>query len=148
MSARAESAAVRVTTLRQALNEALSEEMARDSRVIVMGEDIGRKGGIAGVTKGLLDLYGPKRVIDTPISEMAIAGACSGAAMSGLRPVGEFYYSDMLMFMSDSIVTSTARLNFATGCNENYIWLGEPFTDDSGSGDHGRAICDTENTLS
>ena len=115
MSAHGESAAARVITFREALNEALREEMARDERVIVMGEDVGRKGGIAGVTRGLLDLYGPKRVIDTPISEMAIAGACCGAAMSGLRPVGEFYYSDMLMFMSDSIVTSAARLNFATG---------------------------------
>src|SRR3990167_11305841 len=99
MSAVIKTAEVCTLTFREALNEALRLEMTRDSRVIVLGEDVGRKGGIAGVTKGLLDEFGASRVIDTPISEMAIAGACSGAAITGLRPVGEFYYCDMLMFM-------------------------------------------------
>ena len=65
----------RVITFREALNEALREEMERDDRVFLMGEDVGRKGGIAGVSRGLLEQFGPGRVMDTPIAEMAIAGA-------------------------------------------------------------------------
>ena len=84
MSALPQDANARTLTFREALNEALRLEMGRDRRVIVLGEDVGRKGGIAGVTRGLLQQFGPERVIDTPISEMAIAGACCGAAMSGL----------------------------------------------------------------
>jgi len=136
MSANATAAGARTITFRQALNEALHEEMARDARVLVLGEDIGRKGGIAGVTKGLLEVYGSRRVIETPISEMAIAGACSGAAMSGLRPVGEFYYSDMLTFMSDSIVTSAARLNFATGLRAPYVLRGRDGSKPHDGGPH------------
>jgi len=124
----------RILTFREALNEALRLEMARDKRVILLGEDVGRKGGIAGVSRGLLDEFGSERVIDTPISEMAIAGACCGAAMSGLRPVGEFYYSDMLMFMADNIVTSGARLHFATGFKAPYVLRGR---DGSKPGDGG-----------
>lgn len=134
MSAVPKTAGTRTLTFREALNEALREEMARDSRVILMGEDVGRKGGIAGVSRGLLEQFGPSRVIDTPISEMAIAGACCGAAMSGLRPVGEFYYCDMLMFMADNVVTSAARLHFATGYRAPYVLRGR---DGSKPGDGG-----------
>jgi pyruvate/2-oxoglutarate/acetoin dehydrogenase E1 component len=126
----------RTLTFREALNEALREEMARDERVIILGEDVGRKGGIAGVTRGLLEQFGPSRVIDTPISEMAIAGACSGAAMSGLRPVGEFYYCDMLMFMADNVVTSAARLHFATGSRAPYVLRGRDGSKPEDGGPH------------
>ena len=122
----------RTLTFREALNEALRQEMTRDARVILLGEDVGRKGGIAGVSKGLLDAFGSERVIDTPISEMAIAGACCGAAMSGLRPVGEFYYSDMLMFMADNVVTSAARLKLATGATAPYVLRGRDGSKDDG----------------
>lgn len=124
----------RILTFREAINEAIRQEMARDERVILMGEDVGRKGGIAGVSRGLLDEFGKERVIDTPISEMAIAGACCGAAMAGLRPIGEFYYSDMLMFMADNVVTSGARLHFATGMSAPYVLRGR---DGSKPGDGG-----------
>lgn len=126
----------RVITFREALNEALREEMERDSRVFLLGEDVGRKGGIAGVSRGLLEQFGPGRVMDTPIAEMAIAGACCGAAMSGLRPVGEFYYSDMLMFMSDNIVTSAARLKLATGQTAPYVLRGRDGSKPEDGGPH------------
>jgi pyruvate/2-oxoglutarate/acetoin dehydrogenase E1 component len=124
----------RTLTFRDAINEAIRQEMARDERVILMGEDVGLKGGIAGVSRGLLEEFGKDRVIDTPISEMAIAGACCGAAMTGLRPIGEFYYSDMLMFMADNVVTSGARLHFATGMTAPYVLRGR---DGSKPGDGG-----------
>ena len=129
-------AGTRTLTFREALNEALRQEMERDSRVILMGEDVGRKGGIAGVSRGLLEAFGPQRVMDTPISEMAIAGACCGAAMSGLRPVGEFYYSDMLMFMADNVVTSAARLKLATGQTAPYVLRGRDGSKPEDGGPH------------
>lgn len=127
---------VRVITFREALNEALREEMERDDRVFLLGEDVGRKGGIAGVSRGLLEQFGPGRVMDTPIAEMAIAGACCGAAMSGLRPVGEFYYSDMLMFMADNIVTSAARLKLATGQTAPFVLRGRDGSKPEDGGPH------------
>lgn len=126
----------RTLTFREALNEAIRLEMERDPGVVVMGEDVGRKGGIAGVTRGLLEAFGPDRIIDTPISEMAIAGACSGAAMSGMRPIGEFYYSDMLMFMADNVVTSAARLFFATGMKAPYVLRGRDGSKPEDGGPH------------
>lgn len=136
MSAQTMKTDPRSLTFRDALNEALRQEMARDPNVFLLGEDVGRKGGIAGVSRGLLDLYGPQRVIDTPISEMAIAGACCGAAMSGLRPVGEFYYSDMLMFMADNIVTSAARLKLATGRTAPFVLRGRDGSKPEDGGPH------------
>jgi pyruvate dehydrogenase E1 component beta subunit len=102
-------------TLRVALNDALNEEMQRDESVIILGEDVGRHGGSRGVTRNLLNKYGPQRVIDTPISEMAISGAACGAAFSGMRPVVENYMSDIIIFMADILVTSASNLYFATG---------------------------------
>lgn len=102
-------------TFRAALTEALAEEMARDKSVIILGEDVGKHGGSRGVTRGLFEKFGGERVIDTPISEMAIAGAACGAALSGLRPVVENYMSDIIMFMADILVTSASNLYFATG---------------------------------
>ena len=136
MSAVAKDIASRILTFREALNEALRQEMARDKRVILLGEDVGRKGGIAGVSRGLLEEFGRERVIDTPISEMAIAGACCGAAMSGLRPVGEFYYGDMLMLMADNIVTSAARLKLATGRTAPYVLRGRDGSKPEDGGPH------------
>lgn len=102
-------------TFRGAITSALSDEMARDPTVILLGQDVGRHGGARGATKGLWQKFGSARVIDTPISEMAIAGACCGAALSGLRPVAENYIGDIIIFMADSLVTTAARLHFASG---------------------------------
>ena len=102
-------------SFREAITTALREEMERDPSVILLGEDVGRHGGARGVTKGLWQTFGPTRVIDTPISEQAISGACCGAALGGLRPVAECFIGDIIMFMADSLVTSSARMHFATG---------------------------------
>lgn len=102
-------------TFRQALNDAIRLEMERDPNVIVLGEDVGRHGGARGVTRGLWERFGGERVIDTPISEMAVSGAAVGLALSGFRPVVENYIGDIIMFMADSLVTSASKLHFATG---------------------------------
>lgn len=102
-------------TFRQALNDALAHEMQRDTNVIVMGEDVGRHGGARGVTRGLWEQFGPERVIDTPISELAISGSSVGLALGGFRPVVENYIGDIIMYMADSIVTSASKLHFASG---------------------------------
>jgi pyruvate/2-oxoglutarate/acetoin dehydrogenase E1 component len=98
-----------------ALNQALKEEMRRDPLVFVMGEDVGRLGGLFKVTQGLLQEFGPERVMDTPISEAAIAGAGVGAAMVGLRPVIEFQFLDFITIAMDQIVNHAAKLRYMTG---------------------------------
>ncbi|HEY8498609.1 MAG TPA: alpha-ketoacid dehydrogenase subunit beta [Limnochordales bacterium] len=104
----------------EAIREALDEEMARDSRVIVLGEDVGVKGGVFVATRGLLEKYGPDRVIDTPLSESAIVGVAIGAAMNGLRPVAEIQFADFIHPAMDQIVNEAARIRYrsngAWGC--------------------------------
>ena len=106
---------LRDLTFAEALNEALHEEMARDQRVYLIGEDvrIGYGGGIFGVTKGLFAAFGPERVIDTPISESAIAGTSVGAALLGMRPVAEIMFADFVALAMDHIVNSAAKMHYA-----------------------------------
>ncbi|HZQ08393.1 MAG TPA: alpha-ketoacid dehydrogenase subunit beta [Anaerolineae bacterium] len=99
----------------QALQEALSEEMERDPRVFVMGEDIGVFGGIYGVTRGLLERFGGQRVIDTPISESGLTGTALGAAMTGGRPVLEIMYMDFLTQSLDQLVNHAAKVRYMSG---------------------------------
>ncbi|RLG02809.1 MAG: alpha-ketoacid dehydrogenase subunit beta [Thaumarchaeota archaeon] len=106
---------VRELSYAEALNEALREEMRRDDRVIVFGEDVGVLGGVYRVTKGLLEEFGPERVLDTPISEAAIAGTAIGAALMGLRPVAEIMYVDFLTIATDMIITHAAKARFMSG---------------------------------
>jgi pyruvate dehydrogenase E1 component beta subunit len=108
---------MREMTYVEAINEALMEEMARDERVFIMGEDIGRGygGGIFTATRGLLDKFGPERVIDTPISESAIAGCAIGAALTGYRPIAEIMYSDFLTIAMDQIVNLAAKMRWSMG---------------------------------
>lgn len=106
---------MREITYAQALNEALREEMRRDERVFVMGEDIAEHGGAFGVTKGLLDEFGPKRIRKTPISEAAIAGAAAGAALTGTRPVAEIMFIDFAALAMDQIVNQAAKIRYMTG---------------------------------
>ncbi len=106
---------IRRITYSEALNEALREEMSRDSSVYVVGEDIAKIGGLFDVTKGLLDEFGEERVIDTPISEAAIAGAGIGGALAGARPVIEFQFSDFMTIAMDQIVNHAAKLRYMTG---------------------------------
>jgi pyruvate/2-oxoglutarate/acetoin dehydrogenase E1 component len=100
---------------REALNEALNEEMARDSRVFVLGEDVGRYGGVLQITRGLLDRYGEKRVRDTPISEAGIMGVAVGAAMTGMRPVAEIMYIDFSALAMDQIANQAAKAHYMFG---------------------------------
>lgn len=100
---------------KQALNEALSEEMERDERVFLMGEDIAIYGGAYGVTQGLYEKFGEERVRDTAISEAAIAGAAAGAAMTGMRPVAEIMYIDFSTIASDEIINIIAKNRYMFG---------------------------------
>lgn len=105
---------MREITYLDAVNEALSEEMARDERVFIMGEDIsqGYGGGIFGATKNLFQRFGPDRVIDTPISEAGIAGCAVGAALMGYRPIVEFMFSDFMTLAMDQIVNLAAKMRW------------------------------------
>jgi len=104
-----------LTTIVEALKSALIEEMDRDDSVVVFGEDIGVFGGAYRVTEGLLDKYGEERIKDTPISEIAIAGAAVGAAMTGLRPVAEFQFNDFMACGMDQICNQAAKIRFMMG---------------------------------
>ncbi len=99
----------------EALNEALRQEMAEDSRVFVMGEDVGQTGGIFGVTKGLLETFGPERVRDTPISEATFVGCGVGAAIAGMRPVVEIQIFDFVALAMDMLVNQAAKFRFMLG---------------------------------
>jgi pyruvate dehydrogenase E1 component beta subunit len=99
-------------TLREAITEALREEMRRDEKVFIMGEEVADWGGTYAVTKGFLEEFGPERVRDTPISEMVIAGAATGAAMAGLRPVAEFMTINFAFVGFDAIVNHAAKVSY------------------------------------
>jgi 2-oxoisovalerate dehydrogenase E1 component beta subunit len=96
----------------EAICAALHEEMERDPNVVLLGEDVGVKGGVFGASKGLLERFGPLRVLDTPVSEIAIAGASIGAAMMGLRPVAEFQFADYMHPAYDQIVNQAATMRW------------------------------------
>jgi pyruvate/2-oxoglutarate/acetoin dehydrogenase E1 component len=106
---------MRQITYWQALNEALRDEMRKDPRVLIMGEDVGLYGGAYGVTRGLLDEFGAERVRDTPISEAAIGGAAVGAAMAGMRPVAEIMYVDFTPLAMDQIANQGAKNRYMFG---------------------------------
>jgi pyruvate dehydrogenase E1 component beta subunit len=99
-------------TYREALSSALREEMQRDERVFIMGEEVGVWGGTYAVTRGFLDEFGAKRVRDTPISEMVIVGAAVGAAMAGLRPVAELMTINFAFVAMDAIVNAMAKVHY------------------------------------
>src|SRR5436190_2694311 len=102
-------------TSREAVRDALSTAMRRDDDVFVMGEDIAEMGGSMGVTQGMLDEFGPDRVRNTPISEMALVGAGIGAAMQGMRPVVEVMYEDFLTLATEQIVNQAAKHRYMSG---------------------------------
>src|SRR3990172_13443184 len=106
---------MRRITYRQAINEALREEMQRDEKVFLIGEDIGVNGNVFKVLRGLIDEFGMDRVIDTPISESAIIGASLGAAATGMRPVPEIMFSDFLPCAMDQIVNQVAKMRYMSG---------------------------------
>jgi acetoin:2,6-dichlorophenolindophenol oxidoreductase subunit beta len=99
---------------RTAIRDALDEELAADERVILFGEDVAVAGGVFATTTGLYDKYGPERVFDTPISELALAGAAFGSAVTGLRPVIEIMFGDFLTLAMDSLVNQSTKYWFLT----------------------------------
>ncbi|KAK4521628.1 uncharacterized protein ATC70_004158 [Mucor velutinosus] len=102
-------------TVREALNQAIEEEMIKDETVYILGEEVAQYNGAYKVTKGLLDKFGPKRVIDTPITEMGFAGIAVGSAFSGLKPICEFMTFNFAMQAIDQIVNSAAKTHYMSG---------------------------------
>ncbi len=106
---------VRTLTYAEAIREALRQAMETDPSVFLIGEDIGVYGGAFGVTSGLVEQFGSERVRDTPISEAAIAGACLGAALTGMRPVGELQFMDFVTLAMEQTVLQAAKIRFMFG---------------------------------
>jgi len=106
---------MRKITYAEAINETLREMMRKDERIFIMGEDIGRYGGVFQVTKGLLDEFGEERIIDTPISEAGFVGAGTGAALTGMRPVVELMFIDFTTLAMDQIVNQAAKIHYMFG---------------------------------
>lgn len=111
--------APRILSYRAALREALIEELERDSRVFVMGQDVGPFGGVFGVTKGLTEMFGKDRVFDTPISENLIVGGGVGAALAGARPVVELQYADFALIAMDEILNKAAKWRYMHGGHQS-----------------------------
>ena len=105
----------RILTMAQAIAEGIAQEMTRDSAVFVMGEDVGSYGGIFGATGGLLDKFGPERIMDTPISETAFIGAATGAAAAGMRPIVELMFVDFFGVCMDQIYNHLAKNTYMSG---------------------------------
>ena len=104
-----------IVTYREAINQALREEMERDKSIILIGEDIGLFGGAMAVTKGLYEKFGEERVIDTPISESVIIGGALGMALTGLRPVAEIMFVDFTLVCMDQIINQIAKVRYMLG---------------------------------
>jgi pyruvate/2-oxoglutarate/acetoin dehydrogenase E1 component len=100
---------------RVGLREAMAEELAADASVALIGEDIGAAGGVFKVTEGLIDRFGPARVVDTPISELALAGVAFGGAINGLRPVVEIMFGDFIPLVMDGLVNQAAKYRYLSG---------------------------------
>lgn len=105
----------KIVEMREALREAIDEEMIRDDRVFVIGEEVGEYNGAYKVTKGLLDKFGPRRIVDTPISELGFAGLAVGAAMTGLRPIVEFMSFNFSFVGCDQIISNAAKMYYMSG---------------------------------
>ena len=106
---------MRELTVLEAVREALAEEMARDPRVIVLGEDVGKLGGVFRATEGLHDRFGAERVVDMPMAETVIAGVAVGLAMRGMRPVAEIQFADFIHASMDHLVGEAAKIRWRTG---------------------------------
>jgi pyruvate dehydrogenase E1 component beta subunit len=106
---------MQVVELREALRQAIDEEMERDPKVFVMGEEVGEYNGAYKVTKGLLEKWGPKRIIDTPISELGFAGLGVGAAMTGLRPIIEFMSFNFSFVAADQLISNAIKMHYMSG---------------------------------
>src|SRR5690625_7246632 len=103
----------------QAITSALDEELARDENVFVLGQDVGKKGGVFKATDGLYEKYGEMRILDTPLSESAIVGVGIGAAMYGKRPIAEMQFADFIMPAVNQIISEASRLRYRSNNDWN-----------------------------
>ncbi|MEY3941170.1 MAG: hypothetical protein RIR07_56, partial [Bacteroidota bacterium] len=106
---------MRTIQFREAIAEAMSEEMRRDERIFLMGEEVAEYNGAYKASKGMLDEFGPKRVLDTPIAELGFTGIGVGAAMNGLRPIIEFMTFNFSMVAIDQIISNAAKIHQMSG---------------------------------
>lgn len=106
-------------TYREALRRGIWEEMEKDSSVVMYGEDVALIGGTYAVSMGMLEKFGPDRILDSPISETAIIGVATGAAMTGLRPIGEIMFIDFILMAMDQLANQAAKWNYMTGGQVN-----------------------------
>lgn len=113
--ARSLATAAKTMTVRDALNQAMEEELDRDPDVFLMGEEVAQYNGAYKISRGLLDKFGPKRVVDTPITEMGFTGLCVGAAFSGLKPICEFMTMNFAMQSIDQIINSAGKTYYMSG---------------------------------
>jgi 2-oxoisovalerate dehydrogenase E1 component beta subunit len=121
-------------TFIQAIQGGMRDEMARDETVILLGEDVGKKGGVFGATQGLQELYGSTRVIDTPLAESSIAGVAIGAALNGLKPIAEMQFADFIHPAFNQIVSEAAKMRYRSNGDFNVpMVIRAPF----GGGIHG-----------
>src|SRR5277367_5054695 len=104
-----------IVDMREAIRQALDEEMTRDPTVCIMGEEVGEYNGAYKVTKGMLDKWGPMRVVDTPIAELGFAGLAVGAAMTGLRPVVEFMSFNFSFVAADQLISNAPKIHYMSG---------------------------------
>src|SRR5699024_4975856 len=103
----------------QAINTAMKEELMRDENVFILGEDIGKKGGVFRATEGLYEAFGEERVLDTPLSESAIAGVAIGAAMYGKRPIAEIQFADFIFPAVNQIISEAAKIRYRSNNDWN-----------------------------
>lgn len=123
-----------IKTYIEAVTDALAEEMAKDERVFILGEDVGVRGGVFRATAGLIEQFGEARVMDTPLAESAIAGVAIGAAMVGMRPVAEIQFADFIMPAFNQIVSEAARIRYRSNGDWNCpVTIRAPY----GGGVHG-----------
>src|SRR5437588_8865257 len=120
------------TTYIEAITQAMAEEMRRDPRVFLIGEDVGAYGGAFKTSAGMIEEFGAERVIDTPISEVAIVGAASGAALMGMRPIAEMQFIDFITCAYDMLVNFTATSRYRVGSSCPIVVRGP-----AGGGTHG-----------
>jgi pyruvate dehydrogenase E1 component beta subunit len=111
----ADESVLRELTYLEAIREAMSQKMQQDENVFLLGEDIGTYGGAFGVSRGMIEEFGPERILDTPISEAAIAGAATGAALMGMRPILEIMFMDFLTISMNQLVNQAAKIHFMFG---------------------------------
>ena len=128
---------MREITYLEAIREAMTQEMERDETVFLIGEDIGEYGGAFQVTYGMLEQFGPDRILDTPITELALTGAAVGAALIGMRPIAEIMFMDFTTLASEQLVNQAAKLRFMFGGNATVpMVLRTPAGSGTGAAEH------------